>query len=202
MESETMSLKDAKGVDKLEIILYGQDILRQKAEPVNPSDKSLRILTDKMIDVAIEKNGVGLAAPQIGESKRIIVILATGKKEEALVMLNPELLKKSKEQVLGEERCLSLPLLRGNVKRPHEITVQWTDLDGETQEAEFEDFEATVIQHEIDHLEGILFIDKATILSRDKIKSTMKKYQFYVDVNKLLKGKGKNVTKKRKKKKR
>ena len=121
--------------------------------------------------------GIGLAAPQIGELKRIVVMdLAKEGEEPAdpIVMINPEILSYSDETVVTEEGCLSIPELYYEVERPAEVTVRYTDLEGKTVEREATDRLAICIQHELDHLDGVLYIDYLSRLKRDRV---LKKFQ-------------------------
>ncbi|MBU0981965.1 peptide deformylase [Patescibacteria group bacterium] len=138
-------------------------ILRTVSAPVEKITGELRMFALDMVRTMLAEKGVGLAAPQVGRNIRLIVCtLNPGEKDEAYVpMLNPAILEKSDKAVLGEEGCLSLPKTWGQVKRAKEITVSFTDFNGKTHTIELEDFNARVVQHEIDHLDGILFIDKA-----------------------------------------
>lgn len=137
----------------------GQDnkILRKKSEVVKKIDKkTVKFIKEMEKEMKAEK-GVGLAAPQVSKNIRIIVTLLNN--ENMIPMINPEIIDHSDEVVMGEEGCLSLPGVWGRVKRYKEITVQFQDLKGEKRILKLEDFNARIVQHEIDHLDGILFTD-------------------------------------------
>jgi len=136
----------------------GWEVLRRVADPVVEFGEPLKALVAEMIDVMVHAHGCGLAAPQIGRSIRLCIYDA-GDGVQALV--NPKILKARGGDVPMEEGCLSIPGLRGNVMRPNVITVRAWDTEGRDRIFKATEFEARVIQHEIDHLDGVLFIDKA-----------------------------------------
>jgi peptide deformylase len=136
----------------------GWEVLRAKAAPVETFDDSTRALIAEMADVMYAAHGVGLAAPQVGHGIRLLIYDA-GAGLRALI--NPQILKQKGEQYEPEEGCLSIPNLRGVVRRPSTIVVKGTNKDGELVQFRATDFEARVICHEVDHLEGILFTDRA-----------------------------------------
>lgn len=132
-------------------------ILRKKAAPVTQiTKKTLKLIKD-MHETMIAANGVGLAAPQVGINERIVLITLDNKK--VLPLINPEILEFSEDKEWGEEGCLSLPNQWGHVERPTAVILRFTDLKGQTLTLKFTDFEAREIQHELDHLNGILFTD-------------------------------------------
>ncbi|CDF57886.1 peptide deformylase [Thermobrachium celere] len=134
----------------------GDDVLRKVSKPVTKFDERLKILVEDMIDTMYEADGVGLAAPQVGILKRVIVIdVGEGPK----VYINPEIIYEEGEQI-DEEGCLSVPNRRGLVKRPYKVRVKAQDLNGNEFIEEGEELLARAFCHEIDHLNGILFIDK------------------------------------------
>lgn len=133
------------------------EILRKKAEPVADFDKKLQKLAKDM-EMAVNKaNGVGLAAPQVGISKRIFLAKINNR---FIVMVNPEITSFSFDTIVMEEGCLSLPDRWGMVRRPREVIIKFQDLSGKEMKLELEGLEARIVQHELDHLDGILFIDK------------------------------------------
>ncbi|HEX2925953.1 MAG TPA: peptide deformylase [Ruminiclostridium sp.] len=135
----------------------GDEILRKISRPVDNIDKKLLSLLEDMADTMYKADGVGLAAPQIGVLKRIVVIdVGDGLFE----MINPVILEQTGEQD-GMEGCLSMPGIMGKVKRPMEVTARYTDRNGETVIIEANEFFARAICHELDHLDGILYKDKA-----------------------------------------
>lgn len=132
-------------------------ILRKKSKTVEVIDNKIRELTLDMLDTMYKNDGVGLAAPQVGILKRIITYDAgSGPK----VLINPEIVKKSGKQTC-EEGCLSSPYVFGMVERPNEITVEAYDVEGNKITTKAKETEAIIISHEVDHLDGILFLDKA-----------------------------------------
>lgn len=140
-----------------EIRKDGDEVLRKKSRPVEVIDKKIEILLDDMADTMYKADGVGLAAPQVGILKRIVVIdVGNGLFE----MINPEILEQSGEQD-GIEGCLSVPGTSGEVVRPMHVKVSYTDRNGEPVILETEELFARAICHELDHLDGILYKDKA-----------------------------------------
>jgi peptide deformylase len=149
----------------LDIVRYGDEILVKKAEPVKNIDAAIRKLGEDMLET-LSGNGVGLAAPQIGQSIRMFVTDVEGDKHR--VFINPEILLTSQEQITFEEGCLSLPKLYIDVVRPETIKVQAWNEKGRPFTLEVGGFLARVIQHENDHLDGILFIDRVKPFKRDR----------------------------------
>lgn len=161
------------------IARMGHPILRKIAEPVPIEDitsPEIQRLLQNMLDSVIDADGAGLAAPQIYESKRI-VILRFHHSEEFQVWINPQITPLSEEQLLTFEGCLSVPDLRGAVPRVSHIRVNAYDAQGEPFELELTDYPAIVAQHECDHLDGILYIDKAL----PRTLSFLKEYHRYQD---------------------
>ncbi len=150
------------------IVKFPDPILQQPAEPVTVFDAELRRLVDDMFTSMYDAQGIGLAAPQIGISKRLTVIdLSFQKKpEEKIVLINPEVIEIKGKQV-EEEGCLSLPEIRDRVVRAAEVKVRAQDAEGKPIEVEGSELLARAIQHEIDHLDGILFIFRLSRLKRD-----------------------------------
>ena len=141
------------------IVLEGDPMLRKKSKPVREVTDHIRETLEDMVETMRAKEGVGIAAPQIGVMRRMFV--AEPVPDEVYYMINPEILEQEGSQV-GEEGCLSVPDLEGVVERPSHIKIKALGLDGEEQVFEFDDFHARVMCHEYDHLEGILYIDKAS----------------------------------------
>lgn len=137
-------------------------ILRKISKEVTSFDEKLDILVEDMIETMHEADGVGLAAPQIGVLKRVIVFDLYDE-DGPMALVNPRIVEQNGLQ-MEEEGCLSLPGRHGVVKRPLSVTVQFEDLDGETYEITGEELLARVLCHEIDHLDGILYIDKEIVL--------------------------------------
>lgn len=160
----------------LQVKTFPDKVLRIKAEPVTNIDDSLNKLLDDMVDTMHESKGVGLAAPQVGVSKRVIVVdTSVGEDSEMIYkLINPEIISEAGEQ-LGEEGCLSVPGEYENVRRADQVTLKAMNLDGDTYTIEAEGFLARVFQHEIDHLNGILFIDKLPSYKKDTLKKSIKR---------------------------
>ena len=155
----------------VEIIVLPDKRLRQVSDPVKAVDAELRALVDDMFETMYEAPGVGLAAIQVGVPKRIVTV-DTAKKDEPKqpqVFINPEILWSSEEKAIYEEGCLSIPEYYEEVERPTQVKVRFMDLAGKTQEVEANGLLATVLQHEIDHTNGILFIDHISKLKRDRV---------------------------------
>jgi len=150
----------------LKIARMGHPVLRAKAEPVrDPADPEIRRLAADMIDTMLDAPGVGLAAPQVHQGLRVIVIRVPpdrsgGESLPETVLINPEIEPLGEEKELGWEGCLSIPGLRGLVPRYSRIRYRGIGLDGGVIEREAEGFHARVVQHEVDHLDGVLYIDR------------------------------------------
>lgn len=145
--------------------------LRQVTEPVAAINDELQVLIDDMFETMYDAPGIGLAAPQIGVMKRVVVMDCADKedKPEPTVMINPELLWQSDELSVHEEGCLSIPEYYEEVERPAACQVRFLDRHGETVEMKTDGLLATCIQHEIDHLDGKLFIDYLSRLKRERV---------------------------------
>ncbi len=163
---------------KRDILLHPDPRLKKKAVPVEEITDELRALADDMLETMYDAPGIGLAAPQIGVMRRILVMDCV-KDEDAeprpLVLLNPEVTWSSEETNVYEEGCLSIPEHYADVTRPAEVKVSWLGLDGAPHEEEFGGLWATCVQHEIDHLDGKLFIDYLGPLKRQMITRKMAK---------------------------
>ncbi|MGB9028632.1 MAG: peptide deformylase [Acidobacteriaceae bacterium] len=161
-----------------EIVTYPDPILQRPTEKVTEFDKELRTLAADMFESMYKAIGIGLAAPQIGVSKRITVIDLSNQKnpEEKIVLVNPEIIHKEGKQV-SEEGCLSLPDIRDKVSRAAKVKVRAQDLEGKTIELEGTELLARAFQHEIDHLDGILFPWRLSALKRDLILRKIRKLQ-------------------------
>jgi peptide deformylase len=155
-------------VAKREIKTYGNEILKNKTVPVTEFDKDLKKLIDDMLETLYSHNGAGLAANQIGELKRIVVI-DTGPREEnsrLYILINPEITEKSKETLVAEEGCLSFPEIFEKIERSAKVKVRAQDINAKNIEFEAEGLLARVCQHEIDHINGVLFIERMTPVRR------------------------------------
>lgn len=157
----------------LEIRQYPDPALRQPCLPIADISDEIVALADRMIDLMIAASGIGLAAPQVAVPLRLVVISLTGKRENAEVFINPELhnLHGSSEM---EEGCLSIPGIRGKVRRSAACAVEALDLDGNKFVLDAVDLAATCIQHETDHLDGTLFIDRLTAVSQIACRKAIK----------------------------
>lgn len=155
----------------LEILIAPDPRLKQKCVPVEEVTDRIRKLLDDMLETMYEAPGIGLAAPQVGVAKQIIVVDAAreGEKPNPLKMINPEIIWTSEQERTYEEGCLSVPDNWAEVVRPERIKVRYMDETGTTRELEADDLLATCIQHEIDHLNGVLFIDHISRLKRQMI---------------------------------
>ncbi len=150
----------------LDIVIFPEPTLRLKAKQVTKFDTELQTLVDDMFDTMRAAPGVGLAAPQIGESLRLVVVEYTEDEDEnatpkKYVLVNPEIIKRSEEMVADVEGCLSLPGLAGKVERHQAVTVKAKNRFGKPLKIEAEGWLARIFQHEIDHLDGVLYIDRA-----------------------------------------
>lgn len=164
---------------KREIITAPDPRLRQVSKPVEKVDDGLRALMDDMLETMYAAPGIGLAAIQVGEPLRVIVMDLAGEDEEPQprYFVNPEILDPSEEMNVYEEGCLSVPEYFDEVERPARCRVKYLDYDGIEQVLEAEGLLATCIQHEMDHLEGVLFIDYLSRLKRDRVLKKLKKEQ-------------------------
>jgi len=155
----------------LPILTIPDPILRKKAKPIERVDAELRRLVDDMLATMYEAPGIGLAAPQLSILRRLIVMDPA--KDEApkspIVMVNPEILERSQEMRVHEEGCLSIPDFTAEIERPAKTRVSYVDPQGKKKEAELEGIWSTLVQHEIDHLNGVLFIDYLSRLKRDMV---------------------------------
>jgi len=158
-------------MSSLKIKKYPDQILRKKSQKVEKIDNETLKLIREMRKIMIEAEGVGIAANQVGIPKRVIVV-QTEKGPEAFI--NPEILKKSKKTEIGEEGCLSLPGVRLKIKRAKEVLVKALDIEGKILQIEAKDLQARIFQHEIDHLDGILLIDRISFFERLKIRKKLK----------------------------
>lgn len=153
------------------ILLLPDPRLRLPSTPVEQVDGDTRVLIEDMFETMYDAPGIGLAAIQVGVPRRIVV-LDTAKKEEGaqpLVLINPQVIWSSAEKRLYQEGCLSIPEYFEDVERPDRIRVTFLDRDGKPQEREADGLLATAIQHEIDHLDGVLFIDHLSRLKRERV---------------------------------
>lgn len=163
---------------KRNILLHPDPRLKKAAAPVADLSDGLRRLADDMVETMYGAPGIGLAAPQVGVLERLIVLDCTPDDSAEcglLVMFNPQIMAQSDETTSYEEGCLSIPDHYGQVTRPAEVTVTWLDRDGTQQQQDFSGLWSTCVQHEIDHLNGKLFIDYLGIMKRQLITRKMQK---------------------------
>ena len=156
----------------LPVVLHPDNVLRQKAAVVTEITPEIVKLLDDMVETMYAEEGIGLAAPQVGVSKRVIVIdveQEEGQPGNPLRMINPEVIAASETKTVLGEGCLSLPEMRVDVTRPDEVTVRYMDVDGNTQEIHGTELLAKALQHEIDHLNGVLIFDYLSSLKRDMV---------------------------------
>lgn len=166
----------------LPIVTFDDDVLRKQTKTVSENSESLQKLITDMFQTMYNSNGVGLAAPQIGKLHRLFVMDAdavTDELEEAdtgpMVFINPTIIELSGEEVKLEEGCLSIPDVRDDVKRPVNVTIQYRDRNFNKKESEFSGWVSRIIQHEYDHLEGVLFLDHLSAFRKRLHRSALKK---------------------------
>ena len=159
-----------------EILILPDKRLRLVCEPVKTIDREIKTLVADMFETMYDAPGIGLAAIQVGVSRRVVTMDLAKKEDEEKqprkeprVFINPEIVWKSEEKAVYEEGCLSIPEFYEEVERPAQVRVKYLDLDGKEQELEANGLLATCLQHEIDHLNGVLFIDHISRLKRDRV---------------------------------
>lgn len=169
----------AVDVEPLPILVAPHAALKQRCRPVGPGDSAtIRDLVPRMFHAMYHAPGIGLAAPQVGTLLRVAVIdLQPADKRDPHVLINPEIVAASTELATREEGCLSLPHMFAEVTRPARVKVRYTDLAGARREIEGDDLLAACLQHEIDHLDGILFVDHLSALKRNMIMRKLAKEQ-------------------------
>ena len=152
------------------IICIPDPVLREVAAPVGEVTDGIRRLLDDMVETMYDAPGIGLAAPQVNVSERLIVMdCGADDSPELYKMINPEIIARSEDSAILEEGCLSIPKQTAEVKRPAVVNVRYTDIEGAEQILRCEGLLAACVQHEIDHLDGVLFIDHISRLKRDMI---------------------------------
>lgn len=159
----------------LTILHFPDERLRTVAKPVEQIDDTLRTLIDDMFETMYDAPGIGLAATQVNVHKRLVVIDISEEKNEPLVLINPEILEKDGEEEM-DEGCLSVPGIYENVQRADRIKVRALDRNGESFELDTDGLLAVCIQHEIDHLDGKLFVDYLSTLKRERIRKKLEKH--------------------------
>lgn len=161
------------------IIVIPDPVLRQVSSPVTSVTKEIRALADDMLETMYDAPGIGLAAIQIGVLQRVVTIDLAKKDEakEPIVFINPEIVAASEDTSVYEEGCLSIPEYYEEVTRPASVKLRYMDIAGKMQEMDADGLMATCIQHEIDHLDGKLFIDYLSKLKRDRVMAKFRKIQ-------------------------
>ena len=162
----------------MEVLIYPHPILRRGGQPITEFDQELADLADQMIETMYSEGGVGLAAPQVGVEKDIFVLNPSGSRDDRSgerVLCNPKITRKKKWE-FGEEGCLSLPGVHAEVERSLQITVTYQDLKGDEQQLQCEGWLARIVQHELDHLEGVMFIDRLTATEKLAVKPQLLKF--------------------------
>src|SRR5919112_2282402 len=163
-----------------DILILPDKRLRLVSEPVKKIDREIRQLADDMFETMYDAPGIGLAAIQVAQPLRLITMDLAKKTEDGetkpqpRVFINPEIISSSEELSVYEEGCLSIPEYYEEVERPAQVRIRYTDLDGKVHEEDAEGLYATCIQHEIDHLNGVLFVDYLSKLKRDRV---LKKFE-------------------------
>ena len=163
---------------------YGDPVLRKRGTPVSEVTPAIRKMADDMIETMYDEVGIGLAVSQVGISLRLMVV-GHEKNADAKALVNP-VIAESGGEITAEEGCLSLPGIFAQVKRAEWVRLEAHDLDGNPVSIKARGLAARVFQHEMDHLDGVLFIDRLDAMTRDRIKRRIKKEGFPVDSNKAL----------------
>lgn len=159
----------------MDVLIYPNPILRRGGKPITEFGEDLRALADRMLEAMYVEGGVGLAAPQVGIEQKLLVLNPLGSKDDRsgeLVICNPKIVRKKKKE-FGEEGCLSFPGIQVDVERAVEITVDYQDINGEEQSLKCDSWLARIVQHEIDHLEGVFFVDRLTSGEKLRVKSQL-----------------------------
>lgn len=160
----------------LEIKKFNNPVLRKKCEEVKEINGEIKKLIDDMIETMEKNHGIGLAAPQVGTFKRIIVLKADLTESDISVLINPKIIKKSSEAEIGEEGCLSFPGLYLKIRRAKRVKAEGLDINGKKIKLMANDILARILQHEIDHLDGILFFDRLGFFRKWKVRKKLKNY--------------------------
>ncbi|MEM6491311.1 MAG: peptide deformylase [Pseudomonadota bacterium] len=163
----------------LPIVLAPDLILKKRCEPVAAVDDAVRQLLDDMLETMYAAPGIGLAAPQVGVDARVLVmdVAKDGAPPQPMKLVNPEIVARSDELSVYNEGCLSLPEHYADIERPARVTVRYLDETGAEQLLEADGLLATCVQHEIDHIDGVLFVDHLSKLKRDLVLRKMRKYK-------------------------
>ena len=160
------------------IVVYGDPVLKKKAENIEKGDLDVKQLAEDMFETMESASGIGLAAPQIGKSVRMFVVDGSPLEEEGMenfrkVFINPEMIDETGEEWAFEEGCLSIPNIREDVSRKEKIRIKYLDEDWNEHEDEFDGMKARIIQHEYDHIEGVLFTDYLSPLKKRMLKGKL-----------------------------
>lgn len=165
----------------LKLAYYGDPILRKKCAPVEEINEEIRILIQDMIETMHSKSGIGISAPQVHHDKALFLICPQYKNSngewksgQVQVFINPKIIEKSEETTTANEGCLSIPKLYGDVKRPKRVVVQAQDEQGTLFTKEFTDFEAHMVLHENDHINGVLFIDRLSPTDKKRLEPNLR----------------------------
>jgi len=159
----------------LSVLRFPDERLKTKATQVTEVNDNIKNIVNDMFETMYDENGVGLAATQVNIHQRIVVMDVSENKENPIVLINPEIIKKSEETLINEEGCLSVPGCYAKVDRHTQVTVRALDIDGKEFTLDGDELLAICIQHELDHLQGILFIDYLSPLKRQRIKKKLEK---------------------------
>ena len=159
----------------LTVLRFPDERLRTKAQPVTDINDDIRTIVDNMLETMYQEKGVGLAATQVNIHQRIVVIDVSEDGDSPLVLINPEIIQKSDDTVVNEEGCLSVPGCYAKVNRHSTVTVKALDQNGKEFTLDADELLAICIQHELDHLSGILFVDYLSPLKRQRIKTKLEK---------------------------
>lgn len=159
----------------LDVLRFPDERLRTKAVPVTEVNDDIKNIVADMFETMYAEKGVGLAATQVNIHQRIVVIDVSEDKEQSYVLINPEIIKKNDEIMINEEGCLSVPSNYAKVERHTEVTVKALDINGNEFELAGDELLAICIQHELDHLDGVLFVDYLSPLKRKRIQTKLEK---------------------------
>lgn len=166
---------------EFDLTLYPDPVLRKPSEPVAAFDEELRAVVEGMFERMRKSNGVGLAAPQVGLKKRILVLNPTGEAQDDLALVNPTIVDRFGQATLFEEGCLSFPGIYAEIKRPERCKVRAFTVDGKPIESEYDGFIARIVQHEYDHLEGVLLVDRMSpadkLANKTRLEELLYKYK-------------------------
>ena len=160
----------------MQIVKYPDPFLRRATQPVTQFDAELQALVTSMFEVMYDLRGVGLAGPQVGLDRRLFVLNPTGDRkdrDQEMAFVNPRILSRGKQLEFGDEGCLSVPGIYAEVERPHDVVVAYQDVTGAEGELAADGFLARIIQHEHDHLEGVLFVDRLTPVDKIRVRTKL-----------------------------